>query len=70
MKNELKGTVIMLLDEDSGYILGEDNIKYLFLDVDYMHVFTLSVNDQVLFKPKKISTNKGDIFKATMISKE
>lgn len=66
MKSELTGYIIELIDKDSGYILGEDNIKYFFLYIDRLEEFNLKIYQKVIFKPIYIESIKQ--FRAILIS--
>ncbi len=66
MKKELIGTIIKIIDDESGYIKGEDNIKYFFTTLNFTIPFEPEVDLKVTFKPnfiKKLNTHT-----ATLIS--
>lgn len=67
IKNEITGIIIELINHHSGYILGNDNIKYFFSTIDYLESIETKINTKVIFKPKYFSNINQ--YKATMISK-
>lgn len=61
MINEQIGTIIELKDS-YGYILDNDNKKYLFLFSDFINYHIPKIGDKVIFKPiylKNINLNKA-----------
>lgn len=70
MIKELSGTIIELIDDSSGIILGENNKKYFFTKMDFLVNFTPEINQKVMFKPEIIRTNNGFLYKALLISND
>lgn len=74
MKDEIRGKVTELIDEESGIILGEDNNNYIFSKMDFLGENEISVNEDVIFKPKvfvlKNELGNTEVRKAILIDKE
>lgn len=70
MIKELSGTIIELIDNNSGVILGENNKKYFFTKMNFLVDFIPKMNQKVMFKPEIIKTSNGYLYKAILISND
>lgn len=70
MIKELSGTIVELMDDNSGVILGENNKKYFFTKMNFLVDFIPEINQKVMFKPEIIRTSNGNLYKAILISND
>ncbi len=67
----MKGYIENIIDNEYGYIKGEDNKTYYFTKKDFLSNFDVKIKDKVEFKPNIIFQEENkEILKATLISKE